>query len=270
MSTLNRLIGLAQKALDKSGSSSNSSANPSGSTDWRGIVRSAANTLTGDGNRPQQQPEPAWQRARPAQRPAERPQDARPGASASEADRQAIARYDYLLQTAEPQQIEQVHQEAFARLTPQQRAQIEARMREELPPHEQPRSSDAPDLARAATRAEVSKPGVLKGLLARVGGGRGVAMGAAGVGVGALAGGALAAVAGGAILSSVAGPLLANAANVGVDFDALAGGLDLEGLGFEGFEGVEGVASGLGEQVSGFGEQISNLEIPGLGDIFGR
>jgi hypothetical protein len=268
MSKLNRLIGMAQKALDKNGSSNTS--NSSNSTDWRGIVRSAANTLTGD-SRTQQQPEPAWQRSRPAerpaQRPAERPQDARPGASASEADRQAIARYDYLLQTAEPQQIEQVHQEAFARLTPEQRAQIEARMREELPPHEQPRSSDAPDLARAATRAEMGKPGMLKGLLARVGGGRGVAMGAAGVGVGALAGGALAAVAGGAILSSVAGPLLASAS---VDFDALAGGLDLDGLGFEGFEGVEGLTSGLGEQVSGFGEQISNLEIPGLGDIFGR
>ncbi|NQX26192.1 cation-transporting ATPase [Microbacteriaceae bacterium VKM Ac-2854] len=264
MSKLNRLIGMAQKALDKNGSSSSS-----GSTDWRGIVRSAASTLTGDA-RPQQQPEPAWQRSRPTQpapRSTERPQDARPGASASEADRQAIARYDYLLQTAEPQQIEQVHQEAFARLTPQQRAQIEARMREELPPHEQPRSADAPDLARAATRAEMGKPGMLKGLLARVGGGRGVAMGAAGVGVGALAGGALAAVAGGAILSSVAGPLLASA---NVDFDALAGGLDLEGIGFEGFEGVEGITSGLGEQVSGFGEQISNLEIPGLGDILGR
>ncbi|NQX13793.1 cation-transporting ATPase [Microbacteriaceae bacterium VKM Ac-2855] len=262
MSKLNRLIGMAQKALDKNGSTG-SSTGASGSTDWRKLVRTAADSITGD-SRSQRQPEPQWQRSRPATAPSARPQDVRPDATGSEADRQAIARYDYLLQTAEPQQIEQVHHEAFARLTPEQRAQIEARMRDELPTHEQPRSADPADLARAATRAEVGKPGVLKGLLARVGGGRGVAMGAAGAGVGVLAGGALAAVAGGAILSSVAGPLLANAANVGVDFDALAGGIDLDGL------GVEDMASGLGEQVSGFGEQLGDFELPNLGDLFGR
>lgn len=48
--------------------------------------------------------------------------------AASAADRQAIARYDYLMQTADPQHIEQIHRDAFARLTPDQRGVIERRM----------------------------------------------------------------------------------------------------------------------------------------------
>jgi hypothetical protein len=47
MSMFSKLTGLAKKALDNSGSS-NRGAN-SGQTDWRGMVRSAADALTGDG-----------------------------------------------------------------------------------------------------------------------------------------------------------------------------------------------------------------------------
>jgi hypothetical protein len=36
----------------------------------------------------------------------------------------AVERYRYLLRTAPPETIEQVHEEAFARLTPEQRAQV--------------------------------------------------------------------------------------------------------------------------------------------------
>jgi hypothetical protein len=198
-------------------------------------------------------------------------------------DRAAIARYDYLLKTAMPEQLEQVHRDAFARLTPAQRQQVESRLRDELPASEQPVSSTPDDLARAAVRGEAHKPGFLRGLFSKpatagaVGAAAGVGVGAvAGAGIG-VAGGLLAAVAGGAVLSSVAGPLLEQASGMGVDFDALGSLGGLEG----GLEGVEGglgdVASGAGEYASGIGEHLSglgsNFEIPGLGDLgglFGR
>lgn len=279
MSTFSRLLGLAQKALDSA----------------------AARQEGGSAHRPAHQPS-----SQPAHRTAPVPptRESVPDA----ADRQAIARYDYLLRTAEPQQIEQVHREAFARLTPAQRAVVEERMRAELPPHEQPHSSGADDLARAATRTEVARPGFLRGLLARAGQGgssgrggpgqgglgRGAGLAGAGLAGGALAGaglaagGVLATVAGGAALSAVGGPLLEQAAGLGVDFDALASGVDLEGLtgglgdlagGLSAeageFAGTAGDAvSGLGEQVSGAGGQLSDLasgfSLPGLDDLFGR
>lgn len=301
MSGFSRLFGMAQKALDKTTSSSGGTGAQGGGTDWRSMVRNAAEALTGDGQSAQQAPQP---RSAPAPGPAASPETSAPRAPVqtaplTDADRAAIARYDYLLDTADPHQIEQVHREAFARLTPAQREQIEQRMRTELPAHEQPRSAAPDDLARAATRTEVGRPGFLKGLLARVGGGGAgraggrVAAGAGLAGAGMLAGGALAAVAGGAVVSSVAGPLLEQAAGLGVDFDALASGIDLEalagGLDVEGLTGgldelasgagetVSGLgeqAAGLGEQATGLGEQLGDLGstfgLPGLGELFNR
>lgn len=172
------------------------------------------------------------------------------------------------------------------------------RTRAELPAQERPGSSEVDDLARAASRTEAVRPGFMRGLLARAGGGAGGgADGGAGIGRGALfggavagaglaAGGILAAVAGGAIISSTAGPLLDEAASLGLDFEALAGGIDLTGIaggiGLEGLSGsVDGLeaavaesAGGVGEQISGLGDRISELgsqfTIPGLGDLFGR
>lgn len=297
MSTFSRLFDIASKALGSASGSSAQGSTPSGAgatrpgaagaTDWHGLVGKVAEAVTGDGRAGQSgtsapsghpAPSPAYT---PPTAPASagRPTLAPPPAGAtaarpvvgSEADRRAIARYDYLLQTADPHQVEQIHRDAFARLTPAQRAQVEARMRSELPPVLQPASASAPDLARAAGRAEASQPGRMRGLLARVGTG-------AAVGAGAAAGvGLLGLVAGGAVVSSVAGPLLAEAAGLGIDLDALAGGVDIEGIagGMGGF--AEEQVAGLGEQVTGFGEQISGIgeqfggfELPGLGDLFGR
>ncbi|MGD8166101.1 hypothetical protein ACEXOS_002670 [Herbiconiux sp. P16] len=284
-----RLLGLAQKALDKAGAAS-------------GEARPPATRPAPPERAPYGEPAGASGASAPSARSAA-------SAASDAADRAAIARYDYLLQTADPHQIEQVHREAFERLTPAQRAQIDERMRAELPAHEHPRSSRSDDLARAATRTEMGRPGVVRGLLARAGGGRGAtgshsraggagAMGGAVAAAGLAAGGMLAAVAGGAVVSSVAGPLLEQATSLGVDFDALAGAVDLEGLtggldglagGVEGLTGgVEGLSggvdelaagagetvSGLGDQVSGLGDQVrelaSGFEIPGLGDLFRR
>jgi hypothetical protein len=260
MSNLQRLLGMASKALDgTSQSGSGSSQNPD-KTDWRDLVRTAADKVTGDGSPTQNQQRPQGQQNRA---------DA-PVPAASAEDRAAIARYDYLLKTAQPEQLEQVHRDAFARLTPAQREQVDAQLRSELPANEQPVSSAPGDLARAATRGEAQNPGFLRTLFSKPSG-RGVAGAAAGLGVGAVAGagigaagGLLAAVAGGAVLSSVAAPLLEQAAGMGVDFENLAGGFD--GIA----EGAGDYASGLGDQVSDLG---SNFEIPGLGSLgglFGR
>lgn len=250
MSKLNRLIGMASKALgDKTASGSNG-ANGS---DWRSVVRGAADALTGDARQPGHTP-PTPQRRTAA------------GAGATDADRAAIARYDYLMKTADPDQIERIHRDAFARLTRAQRAEVEQRVAGDLPPHERPRSAEPEQLARAATRAEMMRPGALRGALGRSGA-------LAGVGI-AAAGGLLAAVAGGAVVSAVAAPLLEQASGL-VDFDAIASGIDPEtlvsSLDAEALAGGFGdQVSGAAEHVSGFGEQLSNFELPNLGDLFGR
>ncbi|MEY2848086.1 MAG: hypothetical protein RI885_751 [Actinomycetota bacterium] len=284
MSMFSKLAGLAHKALSESGSGQKpgSGQRPGGgqTTDWRAMVRTAADALTGDGRT-----DPAQGRDQaPAPSQTARDHGARSAAAPlSDADRAAIARYDYLLQTADPHQIEQVHREAFHRLTPAQRELIHERMSAELPEHERPRSSGTDDLARTAARTEAARPGMLKGLLARVGAGTsrggsaGSGAGRAALigGAGLAAGGLLGAVAGGAIVSSVAGPLLAQAMDFGVDFEALGAGLDIESLGLDGLTGgVDELASTAGDSVSGFGDQISELgsdfRLPGLDDLFGR
>ncbi|MBN0040648.1 hypothetical protein JN535_10780 [Cellulosimicrobium cellulans] len=91
------------------------------------------------------------------------PQDARTGTAAPRTpDQVAIDRYRYLLRTAPPDQVEQAHAEAFARLTPEQRRQVLAELGEQVPASERA-TSDAPqDLARMATRAEMRQPGTLE------------------------------------------------------------------------------------------------------------
>lgn len=77
-------------------------------------------------------------------------------------DEIAIERYRYLLRTAPPETIEQVHAEAFGRLTEPQRQQVLAELSAGLPPSEQPRASDPQTMARAATRAEYLNPGFME------------------------------------------------------------------------------------------------------------
>ena len=71
-------------------------------------------------------------------------------------DEQALARYRYMLKTAPPEAIEQVHAEAFAKLTPQQRRMLLEQLRNEVPERERAYATEDPQsLARLATRAEV-------------------------------------------------------------------------------------------------------------------
>jgi len=76
-------------------------------------------------------------------------------------DAQALARYRYMLATAPPEDIERAHEEAFARLTPEQRRQALQALAEHVPEGEI-RGDDPASLARAATRAEVRQPGTIE------------------------------------------------------------------------------------------------------------
>lgn len=106
------------------------------------------------------------------------PPKASDGHDARSDDDIAIERYRYLLRTAPPETIEQVHEEAFARLTPQQRAQVFERLSAEAPAGEAPRDEGAPALAQAATRSELRSPGTLERSLSTPGqGGFGMGMG---------------------------------------------------------------------------------------------
>src|SRR6478735_9880125 len=122
-----------------------------------------------------------------------------PRGGASSEDERAIARYTYLLRTAPPEDIERVHTEAFGKVSPEQRQMVLQRLNEDLPEGERPRSDQPADLARSATRAEMSRPGYLQGAF---GGGRG-GMGGMGMG-GMIAGSMLGSIAGVVVGSALA------------------------------------------------------------------
>lgn len=111
------------------------------------------------------------------------------------ADKQALARYRYMLQTAPPETIEQAHAEAFAKLTPEQRQMVLQQLNQSVPEAERAAANDDPQsLARAATRAEVRQPGTMERTFGGMGGGMGM-------------GGMMA----GSFLSSIAGVVVGSA-----------------------------------------------------------
>jgi hypothetical protein len=77
-------------------------------------------------------------------------------------DELAVERYRYLLRTAPPETVEQVHAEAFAKLTPEQREQVYASLAEQAPEGERPTDDEPQTLARAATRQEMREPGSME------------------------------------------------------------------------------------------------------------
>jgi hypothetical protein len=83
-------------------------------------------------------------------------------------------RYRYLVRTAPPEAIEEAHREAFARLTPEQRAQVLQELNAAAPTRERisdPSGADPQTLARMATRAELRQPGFLEQRLGGTGAG---------------------------------------------------------------------------------------------------
>lgn len=76
-------------------------------------------------------------------------------------DEQALQRYRYMVATAPPEDIERAHEEAFARLTHEQRRDALQALAQHVPASEL--SGDDPAaLARTATRAEMRQPGTLE------------------------------------------------------------------------------------------------------------
>lgn len=88
------------------------------------------------------------------------------GQQLPDADEQALQRYRYMLRTAPPETIEQAHEEAFAKLTPDQRAQVLRELAAEMPKGERAALAGGRDdpktLARLATRAEMRRPGAME------------------------------------------------------------------------------------------------------------
>jgi hypothetical protein len=100
-------------------------------------------------------------------------------------DEQALERYRYLVRTAPPDRIEEAHEEAFARLTPEQRRQALQELSAAVPAGERADRDDPRSLARMATRAELRDPGSVERAFGR--GGMGMGMGIGGTLLGSFA-----------------------------------------------------------------------------------
>lgn len=111
-------------------------------------------------------------------------------------DERALARYRYLLRTAPPEQLEALHAEAFAALTPQQRQQLLQEL-STAAPGEAGTSAEPADLARAATRAEMRQPGTLQNTFSRG------SFGGAGMGMGGMFAGSMMGTIAGVVVGSV-------------------------------------------------------------------
>ena len=135
-------------------------------------------------------------------------------------DEIAVDRYRYLLRTAPPDAVEEVHAEAFAKLTPQQRRLVFEDLSRNAAASDRPASDDPRTLAGSATRSELRQPGFLERTLGSgTGGGRG-----AGPGLGTMIGGSLlGTVAGVVIGSAIADMVLPGIGDFGSDLADGAG-----------------------------------------------
>ena len=70
--------------------------------------------------------------------------------------------YDELLSNAPPEALEQIHQDAFEKLSPQEREEaFDALVEHATGPDTKPADSSPAELAKAATRQELDEPGAL-------------------------------------------------------------------------------------------------------------
>jgi hypothetical protein len=165
-----------------------------------------------------------------------------PPAPGATEDERALARYRYLLRTAPPEQLEALHAEAFAALTPAQRQQLLHEL-STTAPGEAGTSAEPADLARAATRAEMRQPGTLQNTFSRG------SFGGAGMGMGGMVAGSMM----GTIAGVVVGSVIA---------DSLLGGYDsspeAEASGDTGADG--GDASGAEAGADGGGDWAGSAD----------
>ena len=160
-------------------------------------------------------------------------------------DELAVDRYRYLLRTAQPDAVEEVHAEAFAKLTPQQRRMVFEELSQNAAAADRPVSDDPRTLARSATRSELRQPGFLERTL---GSGGGVSRGP---GLGTMIGGSLlGTVAGVVIGSAIADMIMPGIGDFASDFG----------------DGAQDMASDVGD---GFGDMGGGFGDLGGGDFGG-
>lgn len=155
--------------------------------------------------------------------------DGRGAVDERSADEIAVERYRYLLRTAPPETIEQVHAEAFQKLTPEQRQMVFDDLTTNAPQGEAPRDASPAGLASAATRSELRSPGTLERSFGG-GGGRGPGFGS---------------IVGGSLLGTVAGYVIGSAI-VSSFLPPMDGSTD---AGSEGDAGGDAGADGAGGDV---------------------
>ncbi len=173
-------------------------------------------------------------------------------------DEVAIERYRYLLRTAPPETIEQVHAEAFSKLTEPQRQQVLAELSAGLPPYEQPRSTDPQAMARAATRAEYMNPGFMERTLGpqRQGPSFGSMLGSS------ILGTVVGYVIGSALVSSFMAPAFAS--DQGYDDGSTDAGAEGHGE-----TTADASQAGWGDSGSGWGGDTGGADAGGFGDFGG-
>jgi len=174
-----------------------------------------------------------------------------PAAGGTSEDQRAIERYRYLLKTAPPDQIEEAHAEAFARLSPEQRRQVLDQL---ATTGERPQGDDPRSLARAATRAEVRQPGTLERAFGGYGGGYGPGYGGGyggGPGFGSMVGGSLLGTIGGLVIGTAVADALFD---TGLGDGGLFGGGDEEAYaeGYQDAAQADG-GDGFGGEDAGYG-----------------
>jgi len=188
-----------------------------------------------------------------------------PGPAATSDDERAVERYRYLLRTAPPERIEEVHAEAFATLTPEQRRMVYDEFTRTAPVGEAPRGDDPRSLAQAATRSEIRQPGFMERSL---GGVRGVG------GAGARSGPSFGSMIGASILGTVAGYVIGSAIMSAFlpDPGSFDGGTDAAGDGGSEDTGADsadaGASDGGGVESAGWGDGGSDFG-GGFGDFGG-
>jgi hypothetical protein len=167
-------------------------------------------------------------------------------------DEVALERYRYMLRTAPPDQIEGAHEEAFARLTPEQRQLLLRELSSQVPPEERARSDDPRAMARMATRAEMRQPGTIERALGGVPAG---GMGFGGMGFGGMLGGTLL----GGLIGSFLGTAMA---------EQFFGDHGYGDQGFDGGSDAAGQDNEMVDQEVGAADDYGAAEDPG-GDDFG-
>ncbi|WP_144710851.1 hypothetical protein [Curtobacterium pusillum] len=186
-----------------------------------------------------------------------------PAPGAGTDDERAVERYRYLLRTAPPERIEEVHAEAFATLTPEQRRMVYDEFTRTAPAGEAPRGDDPRSLAQAATRSEIRQPGFMERSLGGVGGGQSGAFGG-GFG-GQRSGPSFGSMIGASILGTVAGYVIGSAIMSAFlpDPGSFDGGTDAAG---DGGSEDTGADSADGGATDGGGSDGGGFDNAGWGD----